>query len=118
MRDLNKRRLDVALEKDSDTLASLEKDARLRHMSDQLGKMAGIRLADYYMLCEKLGTYSIEGILAALELLSSRTVVVDASGVEGALNNVSKLRQEEAYIAPAETLGENVDEAADVWGTM
>lgn len=117
MRDLNKRRLDVALEKDSDTLASLEKDARMRHMSDQLGKMAAIRLADYYLLCEQLGTYSVEGILAALEMLSSRTVVVDASA-EGTLNNVSKLRQEEAYVAPAETLDENIDEAADVWGTM
>lgn len=117
MRDLNKRRLDVALEKDSDTLASLEKDARMRHMSDQLGKMAAVRLADYYMLCEKLGTYSVEGILAALELLASRTVVVGEASSE-IPNNVSKLREEENYIAPAQTLDENVDEAADIWGSM
>ncbi len=116
MRDLNKRRLDVALERDSDTLASLEKDARARHMSDQLGKMAAIRLADYYMLCEKLGTYSVEGILAALELLASRTVVVGAA--EGSPNNVSKVKEEETYVAPATTLTENTDEAADFWGAM
>jgi hypothetical protein len=118
MRDLNKRRLDVALEKDSDTLASLEKDARLRHMSDQLGKMAAIRLADYYLLCEKLGTYSTEGILAALELLASRTVVVGEASSEQIPNNVSKLREEEACVAPAETLDENINEAADIWGSM
>jgi hypothetical protein len=116
MRDLNKRRLDVALEKDSSTLASLEKDASARHMSDQLGKMAAIRLADYYLLCEQLGTYSVEGILAALELLSSRTVVVGAA--EGAPSNVSKPKEEEAYVAPAEALTENVDEAVDIWGAL
>ena len=112
-----KRRLEFTLESDSDTLASLKKDAKLRHMSDQLGKMAAIRLADYYMLCEQLGTYSAEGILAALELLSSRTVVVNASS-EAAPNNITKIKEEEAYVAPAETLDENVNEAADIWGAM
>lgn len=117
MRDLNKRRLDVALEKDSDTLASLEKDARMRHMSDQLGKMATIRLADYYLLCEKLGTYSVEGILATLDLLASRTIVNGETSADQVPNNISKLR-EETYVAPAETLDENIEEATNVWGSM
>ncbi len=117
MRDGNKRRLDVALERDSDTLDSLSKDARLHHMSDQLGKMAAIRLADYYMIAEKLGTYSAEGILAALAMLPSGVAVGEAE-VSNVPDNISKLRKEETYITQASTLEENVDEAADIWGTM
>ncbi len=117
MRDLNKRRLDVALERDSDTLASLEKDARKRHMSDQLGKMAAIRLADYYMLCEKLGTYSVEGILAALEMLSSK-LVVRGTTTEAPSSTISQLESEEPHVDPTASLDENIDEATDVWGSM
>lgn len=107
MRDENKHRLDVAVPRDSETFRSLCRDASLHHMSDQLGKMATIRLADYYMLAEKLGTYSVEGILAALAIVPSREASV--------CNN---LPEEECSITAASALEHNVDEAADVWGSM
>ena len=116
MRDSNKRRLDVAMERDSDTLESLSRDAKLHHMSDQLGKMAAIRLADYYLIAEKLGTYSAEGILVALTMVPGLTT--SGTIAQETPDNISPLLREEPYIAPAETLEENVDEAADIWGSM
>jgi len=116
MRDLNKRRLDVALERNSDTLESLSKDARIHHMSDQLGKMAAIRLADYYMIAEKLGTYSAEGILAALVMLPG--VAAMGAAITETARNINEERAEENYVIAALDLEENADEAADVWGSM
>lgn len=116
MRDIAKRRLDIALDRDSDTLASLSRDAKMHQMSDQLGKMAAIRLADYYLIAEKLGTYSAEGILAVLAMLPKGAASGEATPESG--ENSRVFRKEEAYITPASTLEENADEAADVWGSM
>lgn len=60
------RYIEAAILRGSKTLASIEQDAAEHHMSEHLGKVLALRIADYYQLAERLGTYSVEGLVAAL----------------------------------------------------
>jgi hypothetical protein len=49
----NNHYLSIGLEKKSWVLKQLKADAHLHQMSDQLGKLAGLRLVEYYRLVAK-----------------------------------------------------------------
>ncbi|SRR5713226_1039605 len=111
------RYIEMGVRRDSATLASLEKDAAVHHMSEQLGKIAALRLADYYALVERLGTYSLEGLLATPVVGSSPQGATN--GTEG-LGHASPRAEPsgETVLEHSASLEEKAVEASGYWSTL
>jgi hypothetical protein len=114
------RYVDVPLPLDSSTLAALEQDAAQHHMSDHIGKVAGLRLADYYKMAERLGTYSLEGILAILPV-SSLLASYSPDGASAGPGKQTSLHDEqdvEGLVEPSNQLQDNAEAASNFWNTL
>jgi hypothetical protein len=114
------RYIEAAILRDSDTLASIEKDATEHHMTDHLGKLLAMRIADYYKLAERLGTYSVEGILAALSFGpgSSAQVSSNSTGSNGHSKQPTEVVEEDPTLQPSANVEENAAEASDFWSSL
>ena len=85
-------------------------------MSEQFGKMAALRLADYYIVAERLGTYSLEGLLTTLGPGSSSQ---SAPGGAADLGHSSQQSEAtEAIMEHSASLEKNAAEASDYWNTL
>jgi len=115
------RYIEAALLRGSSTLTSLEQDAADHHMSGQLGKMAALRLADYYKVAERLGTYSLEGILAALPAMARVAPISSLGATNGnRMQTTPRLDDdhENVMVEPSTNLQENAVAASDYWNHL
>ncbi|QBD83270.1 hypothetical protein EPA93_47835 [Ktedonosporobacter rubrisoli] len=117
------RYIEAAILRGSPTLMSIEKDAAEHHMSEHMGKLLALRIADYYKLAEALGTYSVEGILATLSygsrLLMNAPVQRQVERDHSLLAEEAHPQlQEEITILPADDPEENASMASEYWNTL
>ncbi len=115
------RYIEAAILRGSKTLASIEQDAAEHHMSEHLGKLLALRIADYYQLAERLGTYSVEGLVVALSWGAVPSGSA-ASSHDATTHAHTKLltaqESEEATRERSENLDENAAAANDYWSTQ
>jgi hypothetical protein len=102
----------IGLLRDSWALEQFLADAELHHMTDQLGKLAALRLTEYYELVEK-GAVLVGSMPASAQTRAKpRETTRPELGREQGRSTQDQPSTGEA-IAPVEHAGENADRALD-----